>query len=244
MLPADCRPPKRFGFLSAGIPHMASGQGPPPHNKGSIAAAPQRKTFLAELRRVRAASSIRTGPSLPIFTASVLFAHVTSAHKSPTSPQPASRSSPKQVIIQTICWAGTLSQPRNTADYPRDKLLRPHSGPSMGAFCRRHRLAASTFLAWRAWGRRASPAAHAAASAEMFIGCLGVERWDRNVDDPQLAHRTVPAAGLDEDGGHGFDRKHLTIQLHVPLTLEDEIQFRKLSVVVRLAVGPDVHQME
>jgi hypothetical protein len=54
---------------------------------------------------------------------------------------------------------------------------------------------------------------------------FGVEFRDWNIGYFHLADRSVAAAGFDEDRGHWFDWKELTIELHVACAFEDEVDF-------------------
>lgn len=75
---------------------------------------------------------------------------------------------------------------------------------------------------------------------EVVIIVLG----DGDIDEGQLAHRTMAATGLDEYGGHRLDGDHLAIQFQKALALEDEINFGGFLVVVAGGLILDFEEMD
>src|SRR5947208_15306155 len=53
---------------------------------------------------------------------------------------------------------------------------------------------------------------------EPFV--FGLERRHGDVDDSELADGAVPAARLDVNGRHRFDREELSVQFHLPFAFE------------------------
>src|SRR5439155_18250407 len=89
----------------------------------------------------------------------------------------------------------------------------------------------STFSPLRERGRLIEP----------FV--FGIERRHGDVDDSELADGAVPAARLDVNGRHRFDREELSVQFHLPFAFEYEVNLGHFLVIMRLGVLLNVHEM-
>ena len=78
-------------------------------------------------------------------------------------------------------------------------------------------------------------------SVKPLIG--GVEGWDADIDDAELAHGPVTAERLDQNGAEGSDGDDIAIQFHVARAFEDEVYLRVVLVVVHLRILLNIDDM-
>ena len=130
------------------------------------------------------------------------------------------------------------------ADKPDRSRLR------VGVVCRRHHAAAvdaplATRAAMDPFGGESPFAfgcgrlAIGSCSLEEFVG--RIELRDHDIDDLHCADGSMPNAGRDHDAHARPERNQLIVQLHLRVlaTLQNEIRFRQLLVVVSLRVLGD-----
>jgi len=71
----------------------------------------------------------------------------------------------------------------------------------------------------------------------------GIKRRDRNVDYLQFAHSPMTALRLDVYRGHRFNGKQLSVEFHLPFTLQNDVDLGHPFVVVRSGIGMDINHM-
>src|SRR5687768_9174967 len=102
--------------------------------------------------------------------------------------------------------AGTISKPRGPGGAAANRNIdRRKAAVGRAACVTRHSSGRV------ADGRRGAGGRGGRGFVEPLVG--GVERGDRDVDDPQVAGGPVAAAGLDVDDGHGADGDEFAVEL-------------------------------
>jgi len=78
-------------------------------------------------------------------------------------------------------------------------------------------------------------------SIKPFI--IGVERRNWDVEDSELSDGAMPAAGLDVNRRHWFERDELAVEFDVAFPFKHDIDFDHLLVEMRAGILVDIHQM-
>src|SRR5206468_3596227 len=71
-----------------------------------------------------------------------------------------------------------------------------------------------------------------------------VERGDWDVDDLQFADSAVAATRFDEHRAHGFEWVERTVEFHLSLAFEHEVNLRHPLMIMRTRIFLDVHNVE